>query len=77
MAIDPRKEAIFEAWFDYEHATDEEEKISAKRKRADLIHDLLEASRVPADVTLFLRCFHKDYLEWLVASGHRKPRRRF
>jgi hypothetical protein len=77
VAIDPRKEAIFEAWFDYEHAVDEEAKIKAKAHRAELIHSLLEETHVAGDVTLFLRCFHSHYLEWQVGAGHRKARRRF
>ena len=77
MAIDPRKANIFEAWFDYEHAADEDAKLAARRKRNQLIQELLDSSSVASDVTLFLRCFQKDYLEWQVSEGLKKARRRF
>lgn len=77
MAIDPRKESIFKAWFDYEHAIDEEAKLTARRNRNQLIQSLLDSSSVASDVTLFLRCFQKDYREWQVSEGLKIARKRF
>lgn len=78
MPLDPRKEEIFAAWHAYEHPVDEDAKLAAKRRRNSLIQELLIENKMVADVTLFLRFFHKDYLEWQVGEGLKKPgRRRF
>lgn len=78
MALDPRKQEIFEAWFDYDHALDEDTKGAAKCKRNDLIRDLLASKKSSANINAFLDCFRKDYIEWMHSSGHKKSgRKRF
>ena len=78
MAIDSRKQEIFEAWYEYDHSADEDSKISAKVRRNSLVQQLLDANGVTSDVTHFLRCFHEDYRQWQIGEGLKKvARRRF
>lgn len=77
MPIDPRKQQIFEAWYDYDHAANEEEKGLKKRVRNDLIRHILEETNSSASVSYFLHCFREAYIEWQHGSGYRKGSRRF
>ncbi len=74
MALDPRKQAIFELWLDYDHALDDVEKGQAKVKRNKAIRELLESTNTATSVDTFLSFFFNDYREWLVSEGHRKAR---
>ena len=75
MSLDPRKEAIFEAWADYDYAPDEDAKSTAKCQRNGLIRELLDTVSPEASVTSFLDCFRNDYIAWLHSNGHSKRRR--
>jgi hypothetical protein len=60
VALDRRLAAIFEAWFDYDHASDEDAKGPAKAKRDDLIEAALKDKNSHATVMDFLRAFAND-----------------
>ena len=68
MALDPRLLGIFEAWFDYDYAADEDAKAVAKSKRNELIEAVLKEKESQATTTDFLRAFRDDYRKWMLDS---------
>ena len=76
VALDYRLAAIFEAWFDYDHATDEDAKAVSKAKRNELIDAALKEKKSHATITDFLRAFRDDYRKWMIDTrlkqGNRK-----
>lgn len=77
MGLDARLEEIFVAWFDYEHAGDEDAKGLAKVHRNKLIEDVLRQNRSDGDVAVFLRAFNEDYRKWVIYSRLKTGRKRF
>jgi hypothetical protein len=77
VSIDPRLEHIFEAWFDYDHAVDEDAKAHNKQKRADLIMSAMRTARLSATVGEFLHSYRDDYRDWAARKLLSTPRRRF
>jgi hypothetical protein len=77
VSIDPRLEHIFEAWFDYDHATDEDAKLHSRQRRASLILTALESLKSEGTVGDFLHIFRDDYREWSIRKQLSAPRRRF
>lgn len=79
MPIHPRKQAIFEAWFEFEYSAGEDEKAAKKQIRNELILQILRERGLPdTGVTDFLREFRDDYREWLNSERLRlQNRRRF
>ena len=75
--MDPRQELIFEAWFDYEHATDEEAKAAHKQRRSSLIVSAMREAKVNGTVGDFLHSYRDRYRDWTVAKLLKLPRRRF
>jgi hypothetical protein len=76
VALDSRLAAIFEAWFDYDHAVDEDAKAPAKSKRNDLIEAALKEKKSDAMVTDFLRAFRDDYRKWMLDSRLKQGKRK-
>ena len=78
MALDSRLAAIFEAWFDYDHATDEDAKGAAKCKRNEQIEAALKEKKSQATITDFLRAFRDDYRKWMIDTRLKQgTRKRF
>ena len=77
MSIDLRLEQIFEAWFDYEHSTDEDAKTHNKQKRASLILGVMKTGKISATVGQFLHTYRDAYREWAVRKLLVTPRKRF
>jgi hypothetical protein len=77
VSIDQRLEHIFEAWFDYEHSTDEDAKAHNKQKRADLIMTAMKTAKLSATVGDFLHSYRDDYRDWAARKQHKTPRKRF
>lgn len=77
MSLDPKLESIFMAWYEYDHASDEQTKALRRAHRDALIRVAL----LPHDlrITDFLRTYRDDYRKWLIDSklDARFRRRRF
>jgi hypothetical protein len=77
VPLDPKLEAIFSAWYEYDHAPDEQTKALRGAHRDGLIR----AALLPHDLRIvdFLRTYRDDYRKWLIDSklDLRFRRRRF
>lgn len=69
MSIQPGLERIFEAWFDYEHSTDEDAKLHNKMKRSSLIVEAMQRDGVEGTVNDFLHSYRDRYREWVIRKG--------
>jgi hypothetical protein len=77
VALDPRLEEIFCAWYDYEYAMDEESKALAKNQRNRVIMAALENAGSDADIRGFLCAFNTDYINWKILSRLKTGKKRF
>jgi hypothetical protein len=77
MPVDSRLESIFHAWFDYDHATEEEAKIHARETRASLIRNELDRHQIKAEIADFLHNYRDRYREWVIRRSGTVSKRRF
>jgi hypothetical protein len=84
--MEARLEKIFEAWYDYDHSTDEEGKIYARDQRARLIQEAVQfykgqqvAGTIQPFVSVgdFLHMYRDEYRIWTIRKNLRTPKRRF
>lgn len=74
MALDPRLEKIFAAWYDYEHAGDEDEKHVRKQERNALIESALRGVTPFVSLGDFLHAYLPEYRRWVIRKGLSRPR---
>ncbi len=77
MAIDAGLERIFEAWYDYDHAIDEDAKSDHSHVRAGLIKSVMLKNRASGTVSDFLHVYRERYREWVIRKHGSTPRKRF
>ena len=75
--MDARLEKIFEAWYDYEHAGDEDAKIYHREQRAKLVQDSVRVLPTFYSVGDFLHRYRDAFREWAIKRNLRSPRKRF
>ncbi len=73
-ALDTRLEKIFEAWYDYDHALDEDQKEYNRDLRARLIKEALRAVPKFGGVGDFLHAYLPKYRRWVISRGLSKRR---
>lgn len=71
------REQIFHAWYDYNHALDEDEKASAKIKRDQLIRRAFEERGFPPDISGFLHTYRDAFREYSIGLNGRQTRTPF
>jgi ABC-type dipeptide/oligopeptide/nickel transport system ATPase subunit len=84
--MDARQEKIFEAWYDYDHAIDEDGKAYSKDQRTRLIQEAVQFYKAQqpsgslqpfVSVGDFLHVYRDQYRQWAMRKNLKTPRKRF
>jgi hypothetical protein len=84
--MDARLEKIFEAWYDYDHPTDEDAKAYARDHRARLIQEAVQFYKTQqaagsiqpfVSVSDFLHIYRDQFRQWAIRKNLKSPKRRF